>query len=279
MLDELFFKKSGDRHRANYVVYSFVLTLIGFFTALLLFPRAISYTFPLIVTLLFIPGFRKLIRGEELEVIKKRKLSRVLYYHSDVAEIVFFVFIGVFLAVLLIELVAVSRPDFFQSAFEYQITTLNDVQEYTYSITDGLMGETFDLSTYKNIGGIFAGVLLLLTFGFVFGLFYGGGGILLIILAASHLATLVVYMLASRGEFFGYFLLTALLQVFLIVPLIFSAIGGWLLSEAAAREKVKSKNFHLVLLDSLLLYGFALILSVVLVVIWNLLIRVMPYAA
>ena len=281
MLDELFFKKTGDRYRANYVLYSFVLTLFGFLTAVVIFPKAISYTFPLIVTLLFIPGFRKLIRGEELEIVKKRRLSRVLHYHSDVVKIAFFVFAGVFLAALLIQLVSVYHPAFFQRGFEYQISTLHEVQNYAYGIMDPLVaGYAFDLSLYKSIGALLGEVLLLLTVGFVFSFFYGGGGILLIIVAASHLATLVLYLLVSRGQFLGYFLLTAVLQLFFIIPLIFSAIGGCILSKAVVHEKINSTNFRIVLLDSLILYGFGIILCVVLVAVWNIIIRaVMFYGA
>ena len=275
MLDELFFKKRGDWHRGSYVLYSFVLTLFGFLTAVLVFPQAISTTFPLLVTLLFIPFFRKLITIEELEVVQKRRLSRALHYHRDVVEVALFMFAGCFLAVLSVQLVLISHPDFFQQAFTYQLSTLDTVQEYSYGMTDNLVdGQPVDVFAYRDVAMLLSGVLVLLTVGFVFGFFYGGGGILLIVLAAAHLATLVLYLIASRGQFFGYFLVTALLDVFLIVPLIFSAIGGCILSKAVIREKLKSSNFHIVLLDSLLLYGFSIILSVALVFVWNIIVRV-----
>jgi hypothetical protein len=268
MLSELFFKKKGDRYRSNYILFSFLVSLLGFGTAWLLFPHGISYAFPLIVTVLLVPAFRKLIKLEEQEIVRKRKLSRVFHYHSDVVEISFFVFVGVFLALLLVQLASVSHPAFFSHAFEYQVESVATVQSYTADITDNLVLGDSTPRSYRGLVHMLVTTFVLLTVGFLLGAFYGSGGILIIVLAAAQFATLAVYIVTSRGPFLNDFLITALLHVLMLIPLILAAIGGGILSKAVVREKLHSRNFKTVLADSLLLYSGGIVLSVLLVGVW-----------
>ena len=269
MLDELFFKKKSDRHRGNYITFAFLITIVGFVTSWLLFPKAVSYTFLLVVTILLIPVFRKLINLEEMKIVRKRNIRHVFKHHADVVEISLFVFLGVFLAVLLIQLVAVNHPDFFNNAFEFQISSIQDVQQETASFTDTLLaGGTITADTFSNVAILLLKTIGLLTIGFVLGAFYGSGGILIIVIAAAQFSTLILYIITSTGEFLGFFLIIALLYLLLLIPLIFSAIAGGIVSKAVIREKLHTKNFKVVLLDGFLLYITGVILSFIFVLLW-----------
>ena len=124
MIDELFFKAGLGKQKLNYIFFGFLVTIAGFFTSLILF-KADSLATLLVITMLLMPVLMRLFQKEE-RIVRDKRLKHILRNHKSVFESYFLLFLGIFFAFLILQLVTIHNQDFFAKAFEFQTNWVVD---------------------------------------------------------------------------------------------------------------------------------------------------------
>ena len=273
MLDELFFKGKANKTSINYILFSFVLTLIAFVTSLLLFGKNASIATILITTILLMPAVMRLFREEEL-IVRKEGFRNIIKNHSYIFNIFLMLFLGTFLAFFFLQLIFINKPDLFETAFDYQINFIESNRDLTSLFTDEILTGNSNLSEASAVLSLLYKNLLLILLCFIFSFFYGSGGIFLIVITASVFSTIILYAMKSSLFFLPFTIVFTILFVLLLVPLITSSISGGILSNAFISERVRKRYFKNVLKDAATLFMFSIILAFVLTLIWMIILRI-----
>ncbi|MAG39123.1 hypothetical protein CMO90_03470 [Candidatus Woesearchaeota archaeon] len=256
MIDELFFKAGLARRKLNFILFGFIVVIVGFFTSLILF-KADSLATLLVITMLLMPVLMRLFRKEEV-IVRKKKLKHIFKNHKFVFETYFFLFLGIFFAFLILELTTIYNQEFFSRAFEFQTTWVIDNQESLGIVDTGISGVI--ISAIIND-------LILMIISFLLSFFYGSGGIFLIVAVASILSTILIHLLRFFESFFGFTMFLLSTFFIYVLPLIFvfimTSTAGGILSKAVISEKISGKNFSNVLRDAVRLFIYAIVLLLI----------------
>jgi hypothetical protein len=271
VVEELFKARWAEKRPAYSSLLGVIFTVIAFFTSFLLFrqtPNFIGISTILFTVILIIPTVNKLFdREERLEV--KEKLSFFIK-HEHIIDFFIYFFIGVFMVLFIIALI---EPNMIFS------------EQQLYNVQDKVIERTADLPAPppavegQEIARILKNNLYVMVIAFVLSLFYGAGALFLITLNASifasALANVVKSSLPGIGILSAYsFTLCNLgIMFFHLIPevsgYLLAAIAGGVLSHAFIREKRSSKNFKIVLMDSIVLLIAAIVFLVIAAVIEN----------
>ena len=260
VLEELF-DQSWIRHRPYIALFfGFSFTFAAFLFTYLLFRRMMSVAMVFMITLLLVPTLMMLVRMEE-NVEKKYGLRHFFRNHKDIFEVYLFSFIGVFLAFVVLGLVAYGNPSVYNEIFDFQTRFL----EYQQGVDSGVVqsfvqGKTEP--TASHILGLFTHDLVVLMICFVLSFFYGASAIFLIILNGSVFASFIVIVIRTLAQnmmqgvqAFFFFLIHLLPEIsgFLI-----AAIAGGVVSKALIHEKKGSKASRNVFKDATMLMLIAI---------------------
>ena len=277
MLDEWFFKEGYVRSRGDFVLFGFLVTLIGIISAIAIFGKRSSVAQILIITILLMPLINKLFSQEE-KIIRSQGVKDIFRAHSRVFNTFLLLFVGIFFAYFITQLITIHKPDLFPQAFEYQIDYITKNEQITYGFTDQVLSGSTSIIK-SPVGKLLLTNLLIVVLGFVFSFFYGAGGIFLLILAASTFSTLIIFTFKSLDIFLPYTIIFSIFFVLFIVPLILSSIAGGALSRAFISEKIRSKHFETVLKDVYILFfsavGLVILISIVWFIVWMAAVRIL----
>jgi uncharacterized membrane protein SpoIIM required for sporulation len=257
VLEQLFKTKWLERRPLYSIILGFVFVFIGLVTALIFFENDISIALLFLVTLLLVPSLMKLLNLEE-KVDRKYGTKGFFKNHRVIWEIYLFLFIGIFIAYLVI---GFGAGDDLSDISKQQMMVLNE---------EGLTAEEmvdFSLSEKaSNAFGIFSENLLVGLIFFILSLFYGAGAIFLIVWNASIFSTFIVMTVNNVSKGVPHAL--GLLGAFSIhlIPEVFgflvAAIAGGILSRALINEKFGGKGMRNVIKDVtiLMIISFVILL-------------------
>lgn len=263
MLDELFYKERMHLRKVNFLFFGFIMTLVGIFSGILLFGRDSSVAQILIITILFMPAVMRLFKKAEIRE-KECGAKKLFKNHKDILVVFGLMFLGVFLAFLIVQLVAVSSPETFRELFDYQIEYLLVNEDLTTGLMDSITGEGH---FFMSLGRLLSVTLGLVAVCFILSLFYGSGGVFLIVLSASIFSTLMIFLM-KMFEFFAhysaaFFTMFFLLFIPIIGSFILAATGGGVIQKAIISENIESAAYRKVIKDGILF----LLISVAIVVV------------
>lgn len=260
MVVEEFFKARWVERRPIYSLFiGIFITLISFFTSYLLFkntPSFIGISTILFTVILVVPLVNKLFDIEERIEVKER-LS-FFKKHEHIIDFFIYFFIGVF--IVLFEIAIISQ--------QFVVS-----QEQIYNIKP-VIEESKGLPPPPTIGSesdevirLFRNNIYVMLISFILSLFYGAGALFLITLNASIFASALVKVIKANLPNIGllstysFTLCNLGIMFFHMIPevsgYLLSAIAGGVLSHAFLRERLGSKNFKIVLKDSIILLVIA----------------------
>tara|TARA_Y100000034_G_scaffold21311_2_gene24543 strand:- start:3128 stop:3955 length:828 start_codon:yes stop_codon:yes gene_type:complete len=259
LLEEILTLKT-KKNPTKIVLLSFFLTIVGFISAILIFPKHSSIAHVLITTILLMPILAREIKKEEKKE-SKVGLKRFYKNHKSIFEIFLLLFLGVFLAYAIITLVMVFFSNNIFITHDYQIKFIEDSEYLTTSLLNS------NLSVLATTLKLVVQNLLLILVCFLLSLFYGSGGVFLIILNASIFATFLVESMKLSQDFKAFSLIFLIYLLFWFIPMtcafLLSAIAGGVMSKAFMHEKFGSKRFDNVAKDAFVLFMTSLVVIVV----------------
>jgi len=236
------------KQRIYSIFIGILYVFISYGTAKLFFPTNISIAMIFFISLLLIPSTGKMISMEE-KLERKHGLKHFLRDHKLLMEVFLFLFIGIFLAYLVI---GNNSP----VTMEYQNTYLE-----SQGIKDGIVPEKIDKpSQFVSILGSNLSVIVI---AFVLSMFYGMGALFLIVLNASIFAAFVLKFSSILSQTTT--MSAAILSIHFL-PEVFgfllAAMAGGVISKAITKEKFGTDKFKNVVKDGtvLLLISLAVIL-------------------
>ncbi|MFC1723533.1 hypothetical protein ACFL0V_05320 [Nanoarchaeota archaeon] len=269
MIDELFFKEGFQKKKVDYILFGFVVALIGMVTSFLIFGIKSSQAQLLMVTLLLLPAVVKLISKEE-KIVRNQGFKHVFANHKGVFEVFIFLFIGVFLAFFFMQLILMAKGHDLRVAYEFQTGILDDNSFLSY----GFFGDKADTASF---GGLIFSLLwkllgvMIVTFGLSF--LYGAGGVFVLVAMATIFSTMVLYLLKAT-VFVKFSLVYLFFVLVLTVPVILTSVAGGVISKAFIHEKVRSKFFKEVMREGFIIFMVAMALTVVIALVWAILLFV-----
>ena len=245
------------------LVYSLFLgvffTLVSFAASYLIFNDArnfIGISTILFTVILIVPTVNKLFDIEERIELKEN--ASFFKKHEYIIDFFLYFFVGVFIVLFIIALIS---PNLVFS--EEKLYNINSKLEIKYDNSDSRLPPPPPLSGNGEIFRIFRNNAYVMLISFFLSLFYGSGAFFLITLNASIFASSLAEFLNSKIhslDFFSgysYVLCNLGILFFHAIPEVFgyllAAIAGGVLSHAFIREKFRSRNFMIVLKDSLIL--------------------------
>jgi uncharacterized membrane protein SpoIIM required for sporulation len=217
----------------------FVYSIIAILAAYWVFPRSQGIASIAFLSLLLVPSLAKILAIEEIQDTQSRKFSikKIFQDHSDVLQVYFMLFLGIFLAYALFSL---KFPNLLvQGVFSNQLRIIG--------VNVGQAVGGFDFwSILTNNLKIFI-IFLVLS------LIFGAGSILFLTWNASVWGVVFGYMATHYVNAFDTFISTFLKvmpHMFLEAGAYFFAIvAGGIMSQAVLREKLGSKKFNYVMKD------------------------------
>lgn len=255
---EDFMKLSILRHKFMVSFFLGILySIIGIFSAKLIFgsnPDMMSVAF---VSLLLIPAVNRILKVEEDIEARDQKFSfkGLFSEHSDIFLIYIFLFFGIFFTFLFF---SVFSPE---STVFYLFKSQLNVAGITGQATAGsaISPAFFSSLMANNLKVLFVCLILSLV--------YGAGSILFITWNASVWGVVFGYSIKMGAIVEGQNpLITFLVIMIPVLPHLFTealsyfsaAIAGGVMSKAVVKEEWFSKRFNHVATDSLILFGLAI---------------------
>ena len=236
--------------------YAFVIgliySIIGIIAALIVFPKSSGIASIAFLSLLLVPSLAGILSIEEIQDrnSKKFSLKKIFVDHSDVLEVYFMLFLGIFLAYALFSL---RFP-------ELLVQGVFDSQVHAVGINAG--NATGGINFYT----IFTNNLKIILIFFILSLIFGAGSILFLAWNASVWGIVFGYMATHYTDALQTFLLTFLKvmpHMFLEVGAYFFAIiAGGIMSQAVLREKLGSGKFEYAMKDGFVFMTVGMILLV-----------------
>lgn len=272
VVEELFKTKWAEKRPAYSLFLGVFFASISFITSYLLFqdaPNFIGISTMMFIVMMVIPTVNKLFdREERLEV--KEKLSFFIK-HEHIIDFFIYFFIGVFIVLFLIALVGPNLV--------FSESQLYDINKEAAKGSRNLPPPPPLGNDKDEIIGLFKNNFYVMAISFVLSLFYGAGALFLVTLNASlfasALANAVKAYIPSAGPLAAYSFTFCNLGImfFHMIPevagYLFAAIAGGVLSHAFVREKIGSKNFRIVLMDSIVLLAAAVIFLILAAIVEN----------
>ncbi|MEM5804281.1 MAG: stage II sporulation protein M [Candidatus Aenigmatarchaeota archaeon] len=256
VLESLFPAKKVENKPVDMLILSFIVSIACVFIAYLVFPAYAGIIAPLLVAVAVAPliyrlfGIEEEIEREEAEgLIKETFFER----HEETIRIFSMFFIGCMAAVLVI---ASFMPEsFVNAAFSQQVSEINSIRSLGTgsALNQGLL----DVIITNN--------LKVMAFSFFLSFIIGTGAMFILAWNASILGVYLANFI-RKGLYAHFLLQTTGIMPHAIIEIgayFLAGIGGGMLSAGIIREKLMSKEFCLVLRDSVFLVGLA-VLAVVL---------------
>jgi uncharacterized membrane protein SpoIIM required for sporulation len=222
----------------------FMLSVVGLAIGLFLFPKDASLVGILFTTLAGVPFLRGILTIEEVKDEKIHEVIQFLRRNERVIKIYFLFFLGVTLSYIVLHYVLPA--DIVMQMFSKQISIFPGATPTGLFFGNAL----FQHIVINNLK--IALIALILSF------IYGAGAIMILTWNASALAIFLVSLRSFRAvaftlphailEFSGFFI---------------AAVAGGLISIAAERDKLYSKNFQDILTDGLLFFLVAVLVIVI----------------
>lgn len=233
-------------------IIGLVYAIIAILAAYFIFPRSQGIASIAFLSVLLVPSLGNILKIEEIQDSKEKRFSitRAFRDHSDVLEVYFLLFLGIFFAYALL---SIKFPNLLVSGiFDNQLRVIG---------VTGKATSTFGfISILLNNLKVFA-IFLVLS------LIFGAGSIIFLAWNASVWGVVFAYMATHYGNAFENFtniFIKVMPHMFLEAGAYFFAIiAGGIMSQAILREKFGSKKFNYVLKDGTLfiLIGLVLLLS------------------
>jgi len=251
VLESIFTAKSLEEKPWEMLIMSLIVSLICIYIAYIIFPQYSGVIAPLLITVAMTPVVFRIFKIEEgMERAKARKKSTKGFWdrHGETIIIFTMFFIGNFLAVFLISLLAPEA--FTEAAFYQQIEAINVINPATGSV---LMGGLLNI--------IFVNNLKVLFFAFLLSFLIGTGALFILSWNASVLAVYLATFI-NKGLYSDFILRSAGIAPHAPIEILayfLGGIAGGILSVGVIREKMGSKEFNLVFRDSLILLGLAVV--------------------
>lgn len=246
VVEQFLEKKEVKQHAFFLFILGFVYVMIGYFVGTYFFPKDVSVATLFTVTLLLLPSLYVIINLEE-KIESRQGMKHFYNNHKDIFKIVFFVFLGIFFAYVILG----SVTDF-ETTFAYQI----DFLEARESMSADMI-ENFKINDYTpgldHVFALISNNLIVILVAFLLSVFYGAGALFLITLNASIFASFISFVMEYVANEIG------VISIFLIhmIPELggftIAAIAGSVISRALVSERVGSRGFKNVLRDSLVL--------------------------
>ena len=239
------------------VIYS----IIGIIAALIIFPSSQGIASIAFLSMLLIPSLGSLAKIEEIQDTHSNKftLKKIFSDHSDILEIYFMLFLGIFLAYALF---SIKFPNLLVSGvFDNQLRVIGITVGQAASGIGGAVG-IGGVSFYS----IFVNNLKILFIFFVLSLVFGAGSILFLAWNASVWGVVFGYMAMhytnAFDSFFGTFMKVAPHMFLEAGAYFFAIVAGCIMSQAVLREKIGSKKFDYVLKDGFVFMTVSVVLLV-----------------
>jgi len=227
-------------------------TFIGFFSARIIFPEGTGLMAVAFTSILLIPSINALLKLEENVEIREKKLSirLLLRDHKDIFKVYLFMFMGIFVAFLIIGLMT---P--YSSIWRLYGSQLSSA---------GMVGNALWVQSFFRL---LLNNLLVFAVCFLLSLVYGAGSIIFLTWNASVWSVVIAYFIKLHyldAQTLGLVSIVAILPHLITegIAYISAAIAGGVVSKAALREKLFSKNFNHIMSDSVIILaaGFVLVI-------------------
>ncbi len=254
VLEDIINPRKAENRPAKIFFIAIVYTLVAIFFANFLFPAQSSILTVALVTVIFVPFFQKLFIIEEekesLAANHKAKINLILR-HSRIIEVFAAFFIGVIVAT---SLVYIFFPA--QDTFSLQSTVIKSFSSGT-SMQSGAATQSGDFSRF------FINNTQVMIITYILSILFGAGAIFILAWNASVIG---VYIGITTQSFIGKgYPLAAAYAVGLplglssivthgipeVLAYFFAAVAGGVLSVGILREKLRSKEFQLIVKDSI----------------------------
>ncbi len=257
VLESMINPKNAEDKPWHVFFISIIYTFIAVFFANFLFPSEASMLSVALITILFVPFFQRLFSIEEKkeDLTAEKRLHKNLWTrHSSLIYVFSAFFLGIIVAMSFIFIFFPS-----ENIFQVQTETVRTIS------TGNFINEGSFTRFFLNNSQV-----MLLTF--VLSILFGAGSVFILSWNASVIAVYVgfgVKALMQQGlgmtEAYLYGLPTSLAAIMLhgvpeIVAYFLAGLGGGILSVGILRERWGSKEFHLILKDSLKIFVLAEVL-------------------
>lgn len=233
-------------------IIGFVYSIIGIIAAYIIFPKSHGIASIAFLSLLLIPSLNRILSIEELQDASSRRFSikRIFNDHSDVLEVYFMLFLGIFLAYALF---SIKFPGLLVNGlFDSQLRII------------GITGKAADFNL--DFTSILINNFKVLLIFLILSLVFGAGSILFLAWNASVWGVVFGYIATLSNNAFH----TLSVTFVKVMPHMFAEAGsyffaivaGGIMSQAVLREKIGSEKFNYVFKDGavFLLVGIMLLL-------------------
>lgn len=231
----------------------FIYSIIGIIAALIIFPNNKGIASIAFLSLLLVPSLNSILKIEEIQDSKEKVFSikKILSDHSDVLQVYFLLFLGIFLAY---GLFSIRFPSLLVSGlFDSQLRLI------------GISGAAIEY--YYDFYSILYNNLKVLIIFFILSLVMGAGSILFLAWNASVWGVIFGYLAIHSGDAFNNFTII----FFKVSPhmfteasaYFFAIVAGGIMSQAVLREKIGSSKFNYVMKDGGIFLTIGLILLII----------------
>jgi uncharacterized membrane protein SpoIIM required for sporulation len=233
-------------------VIGFIYSMIGIIAAYIVFPRSQGIASIAFLSMLLVPSLSRILIIEEKQDASSKKftLKRIFQDHSDVLQVYFMLFLGIFLAYALFSIKFSNL--LVQGVFDSQLRIIG------MNVGQAVGGLNFYSILTNNIK-----VMIIFL---VLSLIFGSGSILFLAWNASVWGVVFGYLATHYTNAFDTFVgtfLKVMPHMFLEAGAYFFAIvAGGIMSQAVLREKVGSNKFNYVLKDGFVFLTVSMILLI-----------------
>jgi len=258
MLEQLYPVKLIEKRAIFAFILGITFSIIGIGLSVLLFPEDPALVAVALISLMFYPTLKVLLRSEEIQETKSKKFTLITFFqnHKHIFRIYILFFLGVLLGF---------------AFFSINMTSLatNHIFNSQVNILYGVTGNAFSIERFGDILNNNISVLIII---FITAFLLGDGGIFLLTWNASVWGTIFGlfaknYALDTAGNPIYAFLLVlaivithTLLEAFAYVS---SATAGGVISRGIITEKFMSQSFFRVLKGTLVTLLFAVVVLVI----------------
>ncbi|MBW2965725.1 stage II sporulation protein M [Candidatus Woesearchaeota archaeon] len=227
--------------------------IVSYFVSGYFFEKEISLAVVFTSTLLLTPSIYTIINIEE-KIQSKQGLKHFFHNHKDIFKIFLFLFIGIFIAFVIIGTYS-QKP-----LFDYQLNFLKTRGDLSGSIITDINQYTPSIS---NVFGLISQNLIVIAIAFVLSVFYGAGALFLIVLNASIFAGFILHVIKEIGKAFPIISLFLIHLIPELAGFLVAAIAGGIVSRALMKEKFASQGFKNIMRDALVLLLIAVGLIII----------------
>lgn len=258
MLEQLYPVKLIEKRAIFAFILGITYSIIGIGLSVLLFPEDPAIVAVALISFMFYPTLKKLLKSEEVEETKNTKFSLIDFFNDH--KYIFKIYILFFLGSLLgFAFFSINLPSL---AANHLFTNQVDV---LYRVT----GHAFSMDRF---GSILSNNISVLAVIFVTAFLIGDGGIFLLIWNASVWGTIFglfaknYALSAAKNPFYAFLLVLGivithtLLEAFAYIS---SATAGGVISRGIVTEKFMSERFYRVLKGTIITLLFAIIVLVI----------------